>query len=244
MTVGHPTELCVRFTPSKVEGLRDVSEVAVWPDRLEVRTSIRWSTYAFSTFAEPCEPRVVGRLRHLLGLRRCAGRVAESSFSRHRYEDSYVTFLTQPRLRVYMPPGGPTGYPDSLFWRIEQTIRRGGFAVSDAATATADTPPDAPPRPRWARALGGTLVALAFVNFLAFFLIALYLGGDAWNGKVDGGRYFLMSHGKYTEVSQAVWTYSWWHVISVCITHPLAFVGAFIAWGFRGRRPRSGFAAA
>ncbi len=67
---------------------------------------------------------------------------------------------------------------------------------------------------------------LAFVNFAAFWLIAVYLGGDAINGRITDGHYFLMAHGRYTEVSAAVFTYSKWHVYSVWITHPLAFLAA------------------
>jgi hypothetical protein len=38
----------------------------------------------------------------------------------------------------------------------------------------------------------------------------------------------LCSHGRYTEVSRTVWTCSYWHVISVFVTHGLVFVSAAI----------------
>ena len=69
---------------------------------------------------------------------------------------------------------------------------------------------------------------LALVNFFAFFFIDLYLGGDALNGYARDGHYFLCSHGRYTEVSDAVWTYSRWHAISVIVTHASVFVLAAI----------------
>lgn len=69
---------------------------------------------------------------------------------------------------------------------------------------------------------------LAFVNFTAFWLIAVYLGGDAVNGRIADGHYFLMAHGRYTEVSAAIFNYSKWHVYSTWITHPLAFVAALV----------------
>jgi len=53
---------------------------------------------------------------------------------------------------------------------------------------------------RWAAILGAALLLVAAVNFTAFFVAALALGGDAINGKAEGGRYYLSHHGKYTEV--------------------------------------------
>jgi hypothetical protein len=67
-------------------------------------------------------------------------------------------------------------------------------------------------------------VLLALVNFAAFFCIALLIGGDALNGHSDAGHYYLNNHGRLTEVSRAVFTYSKWHAISVLVTHPLAIL--------------------
>jgi hypothetical protein len=72
------------------------------------------------------------------------------------------------------------------------------------------------------------LFFLALVNFFAFALVALYLGGDAVNGKIADGHYYLGSHGHYTEVSAGVFTYSRLHTYSVFVTHSLAFLGAFV----------------
>jgi hypothetical protein len=72
---------------------------------------------------------------------------------------------------------------------------------------------------------------ITIVNFIAFGAIAFYLGGDAGNGKVEGGRYYLFGvraeNGVkvYTEVSKAKFTYSRFHVYSVFITWPLLLVG-------------------
>jgi hypothetical protein len=61
-------------------------------------------------------------------------------------------------------------------------------------------------------------------NFAAFMVGAVYLGGDALNGKAADGHYFLSNHGYLTEVSRAVFTYSEWHARSVFITHPVAIL--------------------
>jgi len=53
--------------------------------------------------------------------------------------------------------------------------------------------------------------ALAILNFIAFVLGSLHLGGDALNGYVRAGHYFVCAHGGCFEVSSAVWHYSYWH---------------------------------
>jgi len=64
---------------------------------------------------------------------------------------------------------------------------------------------------------------LALVNFTVFVILAVHFGGDAINGYIKNGHYFLASHGHDTEVSSSVWTYSYYHSISVWITHLLVF---------------------
>jgi hypothetical protein len=85
------------------------------------------------------------------------------------------------------------------------------------------------PRTKWLNTLGQALVLLGVVNFLLFWIIALSLGGDAYSGKIEDGRYFFKSNHRdprYTEVTKAVWTYSKVHAISVWVTVPMAFAGA------------------
>jgi hypothetical protein len=55
------------------------------------------------------------------------------------------------------------------------------------------------------------LMTSAMVNFFAFVLASLYLGGDALNGYVRSGRYFVCAHGACSEVSSTIWHYSYWH---------------------------------
>jgi hypothetical protein len=77
--------------------------------------------------------------------------------------------------------------------------------------------------------LAAILFFAALANFLVFFAVAIYIGGDAWNGKVEEGRYYVASHGKYTEVSSEVWHYSHAHVISVLITHPVGILAVGVS---------------
>jgi hypothetical protein len=224
----------VRFIPSQVEGLSGVTEAAVFPDRLELKSHGGWVTFPFASFGWPQESRTAARIKRMLKLKPARRIVGEIWFDPVHYPNSYVRFFTEPRLTIYMPATGPTRYPHSHFWRIQQTVRAGGCEVEDYDPESAFYAP----RPRWARVVGYTLVGLGFANFLSFVAAAQYLGGDAGRGKVDGGRYLLGYKGRYTEVSREVWTYSYWHNVSVTVTHAGMFVGVCIAaHGFR-RVPR------
>ena len=63
-----------------------------------------------------------------------------------------------------------------------------------------------------------------FINFALFFVAALFLGGDAWNGTVQGGNFYLSENGRLTQVSRFVFYYSFIHAITVLIATPLAIV--------------------
>ena len=40
------------------------------------------------------------------------------------------------------------------------------------------------------------------------------MGGDALNGYVQAGHYFVCAHGGCTEVPATVWNYSYWQAIT------------------------------
>src|SRR6266436_10153387 len=77
------------------------------------------------------------------------------------------------------------------------------------------------------------MIAVGILNFGVFVAGATYLGGDAVNGKVENGRYYVFgmrSHSgykEYTEVSESVFTYSKWHVYSIFATWPLVMAAGF-----------------
>jgi hypothetical protein len=77
---------------------------------------------------------------------------------------------------------------------------------------------------RYAGKIGTALLFIAFINFAAFCIVAVSIGGDAINGRIENGHYYLASHGQLTEVSPEVWTYSKYHAISVFITHPIGIL--------------------
>lgn len=45
-------------------------------------------------------------------------------------------------------------------------------------------------------------VAVVFLNFFVFIYGSLQLGGDALNGYIQAGHYFVCAHGSCTEVTQ------------------------------------------
>ena len=76
------------------------------------------------------------------------------------------------------------------------------------------------------------------INFFVFIAVALYLGGDALSGKIENGRYYLNSHGHYTEVSARIYQYSNVHARTVAVSMPLAIlIGVFLTQG-RTRKSR------
>ena len=74
------------------------------------------------------------------------------------------------------------------------------------------------------------LVAMiCMLNFLAFWLLAVLLGGTAWLGARKGGYYFLGNHGRLTRVDSWVYWYSMVHTTSQLLTFPLAIFAGYRA---------------
>jgi hypothetical protein len=100
--------------------------------------------------------------------------------------------------------------------------------------------PDQPKKSSFLRACTWVIV-VGILNFLIFVAGAIYLGGDAVNSKVEGGRYYLFGvraeSGRkvYTEVSESVFTYSKWHVYSVFVTWPLVMAAGFASNRYKKR---------
>jgi len=77
--------------------------------------------------------------------------------------------------------------------------------------------------------IGTAFFFIAVINFAIYEAVSLKIGGDAINGKVENGHYYVCSHGQYTEVSHEIWNYSNAHAISVLITHPIGLLGCALA---------------
>jgi hypothetical protein len=72
------------------------------------------------------------------------------------------------------------------------------------------------------------LAVFCLLNFVAFLAISSGIGGDALNGKTVDGHFFLGDHGRFTEVTEAVFSYSGWHATSLFVTHPLGMLLLYI----------------
>ena len=79
-------------------------------------------------------------------------------------------------------------------------------------------------------------VRIAMANFGAYVVVTLWLGGNAMNGKVEAGHYFLSNHDNFTEVGRGVFIYSYSHTVVTFIAMLLAFCTLSRA---RGRPPGS-----
>ena len=89
--------------------------------------------------------------------------------------------------------------------------------------------------PRTAQRICNALCFLAVANFLAFAIITSILGGDALNGKIEDGHYYLRYGSRYTEVSAMVFQYSRLHALSLFVTHPLAMFASFLIYRTKSR---------
>ena len=86
--------------------------------------------------------------------------------------------------------------------------------------------------PRWKYTRRGrwiwTIAAIIFIiNLISFFAGCFILGGDALTGEQKESKYLVNNHGKYTEVTEAQWLYSYVHVIIFFASVP-AIVGVHI----------------
>jgi hypothetical protein len=73
----------------------------------------------------------------------------------------------------------------------------------------------------------GVLVAIAIANFIGFLVISFLLGGDASQGRIEEGRFFLGNDlHRYTEVGEFAFRFSQFHGLSLFLTHPAGLVGA------------------
>ena len=79
----------------------------------------------------------------------------------------------------------------------------------------------------------GTSGVLAILNFGALLYVTAQIGGDAMNGKIEAGHYFVGDHGVYTEVSRKVWVFSYLHTSSMIFTHGFFLLNAFLQYFLR-----------
>ena len=120
----------LRFMPSRAEGLPDVQEVVVHPDRIEVETEGRWVTFAFADIARPQEFRAISLLKRMVGKPPWPHLVADRDWF-HPPKDRFFLWYADPPLTTYMPEDETLDYDTSYFARIKRMVESGGFATYD-----------------------------------------------------------------------------------------------------------------
>lgn len=78
------------------------------------------------------------------------------------------------------------------------------------------------------------VVIVGLLNFLLFLAGTFYIGGDAVNGEVANGKYYVWGYRYsdgfkgFSEVSRSVFEYSRWHVYSVWASFSIMMIGTFL----------------
>jgi hypothetical protein len=128
MATNQADEECVRFSPPEVDGLPDVSEVAIFPDRLEVLTAGRWIAFWFDSIGRKQESRAASWLKRLLGRAPWPTLVGEREFCTSR---RYVAFYTSPKLKIYTPADSDVPYGETFIFRINAVLAKRGYSTCD-----------------------------------------------------------------------------------------------------------------
>jgi hypothetical protein len=74
------------------------------------------------------------------------------------------------------------------------------------------------------------IVTLGFLNFFLFIAISLVIGGDALNGGVENGQYYLGGGGRHTSVPYLVFLFSQVHAFSVLASWPAMMILMLVSW--------------
>jgi hypothetical protein len=56
--------------------------------------------------------------------------------------------------------------------------------------------------------ISNLVAAICIVNWMTWGVISFIIGGTAFNGKVEGGKYFFLNHSHYIQVTPSVFEYS------------------------------------
>lgn len=122
----------IRFVPTSVIGLSDVTEVTVHPDRLELLSEGAWIVVRFRDIAQWYRRSWLYRPLARLGLG-AFGRpsVADRDWF-HPPSERFFRFYTVPDITIFMPDEpADKGYPETIFYQVHRVIAAGGFSTED-----------------------------------------------------------------------------------------------------------------
>ena len=126
------SETSLRFVPSDVVGLPTVTEVAIFPDRLELLSDGKWVVIRFLDIAKWYRRVWLHRTLARLG---CGVRDWPSVADRdwfHPPAERYFQFYSEPTITVFMPDEPRVlGYDETMFRQVQSVIALGGFSTYD-----------------------------------------------------------------------------------------------------------------
>jgi hypothetical protein len=125
-------EHTLRFVPSAVQGLPAVTEVTVFPDRLELLSEGKVVVIRFRDIARWHGGGWLHRPLARLGFRvRGWPSVADRDWF-HPPAGRFFRFYSRPEVTVYLPDEPrDVGYGETMFRRVQNVIGLGGFSTYD-----------------------------------------------------------------------------------------------------------------
>lgn len=150
--------MMLEFTPSEVTGLPAVSQIAIFPDRMELCSAGRTTTIRFLDIARWSRWDSFYRLAARLGLGvRGYPAVADRNWF-HPPSRRYFRFYTDPPLTIYLAnEPEETAYGETLFRHLQDVLAAGGDSTMDlgvnrrSRSAASMTPICCTPEPVWSR---------------------------------------------------------------------------------------------
>jgi hypothetical protein len=80
------------------------------------------------------------------------------------------------------------------------------------------------------------LFVITVLNFGVWGVINSMIRGDAVNGKVEHGKYYLAMKGRYTEVSRGVYLYSYVHTCTNFVLFPATILSGLLGMRTKARK--------
>ena len=73
-------------------------------------------------------------------------------------------------------------------------------------------------------------ITIGILNFFLFAAVSIVIGGDALNGGLENGQYYLGGGGHHTPVPYLVFLFSQVHAYSVLVSWPAIIVLSLVSW--------------
>ena len=84
------------------------------------------------------------------------------------------------------------------------------------------------------------LFVVTVLNFGVWGVVNCFIHGDAFNGKIQDGKYYVAAKGKYTEVTRSVYWYSYVHTWTNFVLFPATILSGLLGMRFSARKAKRG----